>query len=375
MMKHLGFLTISNMHRFYLAFICPLLFVACQGSQPASEAVLTQGLTEHAALSELGRQLMDKPQPFISVQGNKLVDEQGNVVVLRGMNVADPDKLDKEGQWSKTLFEELTDWGANVIRLPVHPKAWRERGSNEYIKLLDQAVQWANALEIYLIIDWHSIGYLPAAKFQHAMYETSMDETKAFWQLIAKRYKGISTIAVYELFNEPTDLGGKAGIADWLVWKGVNEALIDIIYAHDTSVIPLVAGFDWAYDLRPVKDAPIERRGIAYTSHPYPQKAKPENRSKENFFTLWEKHWGFVSDTYPLILTELGWVEEGGFGAHIPVMNDGSYGPQIVEYMSSKGLSWVGWCFDPQWSPTMIHDWNYTPTKQGIFFKKVLQNK
>jgi aryl-phospho-beta-D-glucosidase BglC (GH1 family) len=356
-----------------LVFACGFFCCAGQAAQANHEAVTQQFTIK--TMPELDRQLLAKTQSFISVKGNKLVNEQGKVVTLRGMNVADPDKLVKDGQWSKALFVELKEWGVNVIRLPVHPLAWRERGQAEYIKLLDQAVLWANALELYLIIDWHSIGYLPSAMFQHPMYETSMEETKAFWQLIAKRYKGVSTIAVYELFNEPTDLGGKAGIADWNVWKAVNEELIDIIYAHDTKVIPLVAGFNWAYDLRPVKQAPIDRPGIAYTSHPYPQKAKSEDKSKENFFALWEEYWGFVGDKYPLILTELGWVNEGGFGAHIPVMDDGSYGPRIVEYMSSKGLSWVGWCFDPQWSPTMIQDWDYTPTQQGVYFKKVLQEK
>ncbi len=48
-----------------------------------------------------------KPQPFISVKGNKLIDESGQQVVLKGMNIADPDKIIQEGKWNKALFEEL----------------------------------------------------------------------------------------------------------------------------------------------------------------------------------------------------------------------------------------------------------------------------
>lgn len=40
-----------------------------------------------------------------------------------------------------------------------------------------------------------------------------------------------------------------------------------------------------------------------------------------------------------------------GYGAHIPVKNDGSCGPQIVEYLEGRGMSWIVWVFDPQWSP------------------------
>jgi|GEM_PF-6745811 len=41
---------------------------------------------------------------FISVKGNKLVDESGNTVILRGVNISDPDKLTKNGKWSKKTF-------------------------------------------------------------------------------------------------------------------------------------------------------------------------------------------------------------------------------------------------------------------------------
>jgi aryl-phospho-beta-D-glucosidase BglC (GH1 family) len=314
-------------------------------------------------------------QTFISVKGNQLVLPSGKPFTLRGVNIADPDKLIKQNQWSSKLFKELQDWGVNTVRLPIHPVSWQQRGKDEYLKIIDQAVLWANEYDMYLIIDWHSIGYLPAELFQHDMYHTTMQETAQFWKEVAFRYQNIPTIAVYELFNEPTDQGGRAGKANWLEWKEVNEALIDIIYAHDKNVIPLVAGFNWAYDLRPIKQNPIEREGIAYAVHPYPQKAKPQIPSKQNFFAMWQEVWGFAAKDYPLIATELGWVNADGYGAHIPVINDGSYGPHIIEFMEQRNISWTAWVFDPNWSPTMISDWEFTPTQQGAFFKKVLLSK
>ena len=107
-------------------------------------------------------------------------------------------------------------------------------------------------------------------------------------------------------------------------------------------------------------------------SHPYPQKAKPEVPDKESYFALWEEVWGFVADDYPMILTELGWVREDGYGAHIPVINDGSYGPMIAEFIESKGLSWTAWIFDPDWSPVLIEDWEFTPSEQGEFFRQLM---
>lgn len=317
-----------------------------------------------------------KAQPLIKVEKNHFVDSNGKTMVFRGVNIADPDKLVRQKQWQKSLFTELSqNWGVNLIRLPVHPVAWQSRGKSEYLKLIDQAVLWANDLGIYLVIDWHSIGYLPTEQYQHPMYDTTEKETRDFWRTIAFRYEGVPTIAVYELFNEPTTMGNTLGQRNWATWKALNESLIDMIYAKDKNVIPLVAGFNWAYDLTDVKTAPIEREGIAYAVHPYPQKAKPAEKTTANYFAMWEQTWGFVAKQYPMIATELGWVQPDGYGAHIPVKDDGSYGPRIVEFMESRGISWTVWCFDPQWSPTMIEDWKFTPTEQGAFFKKVMIDK
>lgn len=58
------------------------------------------------------------------------------------------------------------------------------------------------------------------------------------------------------------------------------EEIIGIIYAHDTNKIPIVAGFNWAYELTDVKFEPIAYPNVAYVTHPYPQKR--ENLGKKN---------------------------------------------------------------------------------------------
>lgn len=318
-------------------------------------------------------------QSFIKVDGNSFVDESGEEFIFRGVNIADPDKLAYQDRWNKELFAEIDRWGANTVRIPIHPLAWRIRGKQWYFDRIDEAVQWANELDMYLILDWHSIGNLEAELFQHVMYVTTQAETTQFWRDVALRYKGVPTIAVYELFNEPThDYIGTGeyslGKADWSTWRVMLEELIDLIYVYDRNVIPLVAGYNWAYDLAPVAEEPVRREGVAYTIHPYPQKAKPKVKNKENFFKSWEQTWGYVADKYPLIATEFGWVREDGFGAHVPVINnDGTYGPNIIEFFEKKDISYTVWIFDPDWSPTMINDWDFTPSEQGAFFKKVMQ--
>jgi endoglucanase len=303
----------------------------------------------------------------IQVKGNSFVNEKGDIIIFRGLNTSDPFKLYHDGQWTKRYLEEIKKWGANVVRFPVHPHNWRTMGKVEYLKLLDLGVQWATELDLYVIIDWHSIGNLRSELFQRPSYETTKKETFEFWQAIAEQYKDNTTVAFLELFNEPTVYNGKLGSSTWAEWKAINEEMITIIRANGSNAIPLVAGFDWAYDLTEAGANPIEAEGIAYVSHPYPQKRpKPWNDQ-------WTKDWGFMAEKYPLILTEIGFCGPDDKGAHIPVISDESYGDAITAYCAEKGISYVVWVFDPQWSPMLIEDWNFKPTRQGKYFMKALQ--
>ena len=306
---------------------------------------------------------------FIHVEGNSFVDEDGNTRIFHGVNISDPDKLDKDGYWSKAHFQVIKDWGANLVRVPVHPAAWQGRGKVEYFKLLDQAVIWASELGLYLNIEWHSIGNLETGVFQHPQYFTTRQETYNFWRDVSHRYAGIPAVAFYEVFNEPTTYNGQLGQISWTQWKTIVEQMIGIIFAHDTKVIPLVGGFDWAYELRSVRNDPIDFAGIGYVSHPYPMKAKQP--WEEN----WEKDFGYVADTYPLMAGEIGFMAADLPGAHIPVISDEEYGRRITAYFEKKGISWTAWCFDPDWPPQLISDWDYTPTAQGAFFRGYMLGK
>jgi hypothetical protein len=61
--------------------------------------------------------------------------------------------------------------------------------------------------------------------------------------------------------------------------------------------------------------------------------------------------------------------------ANVPIVGDESYGDALTLYCAKRGISYTPWCFDIHWSPTLIKDWNYTPTRQGAFFKQALPRK
>ncbi len=306
-----------------------------------------------------------KKLPLISVSGNKFVNADSDTILFRGLAISDPDKLADQGYWTKKHFEKVKEMGTMLVRIPIHPAAWRQRTPREYLKLLEQAVEWCSELEIYIIIDWHSIGNLGMEIFQNPMYNTTKTETYNFWKTIAWHFRGHNTIAFYELFNEPTLFKGMLGHMSWAEWKDINENMIHLIQAYDPEVIPLVAGFDWAYDLTPLHFEPINAEGIGYVTHPYSIKRKAPWPDK------WEENFGFAAGQFPIIATEIGFVLHEG-----DVIDENHYGPIVINYLESKGISWIAWVFDADWHPSMFESWDkYELTPPGEFFKKALHGE
>lgn len=305
------------------------------------------------------------PLPAVKVDGNRFVlEETGAPIVFRGVSASDPASLLERGVWGRSYFEAVAAWNANVIRIPVHPADWRALGGERYLELLDEAVEWCGELGLYVIIDWHTIGNVLTGVYHRAIYLTSRDETYRFWHVIAHRYAGNPTVAMYELYNEPTNRGGRMGPLPWEDYARFIEGLIEMLYAIDDRKIPLVAGFNWGYDLTPVRDRPIQFPGVAYVTHPYPQKRTPPWEDQ------WEADWGFVAERYPIVATEFGFMQADERGAHVPVIGDETYGEALIDFFEERGISWTAWVFDPLWTPPLLEDWEFTPSRQGRFFRE-----
>jgi aryl-phospho-beta-D-glucosidase BglC (GH1 family) len=306
-----------------------------------------------------------KALSLIKVEGNKFVNSEGKTILFRGISISDPDKIERQGHWNKNHFEKVKETGAMIVRIPVHPVAWRDRTPEKYLELLDQAIEWCTDLGMYVMIDWHSIGNLGMELFQNPMYNTSKQETYQFWRTIAQHFVGNNTVAFYEIFNEPTTYRGQLGSMTWAEWKGINEKIIELIRSFDKETIPLVAGFDWAYDLSPLHDDPINAEGIGYVTHPY------ENKRTQPWEPKWEENFGFAADKYPVVATEFGFGLRQG-----QTIDAQHYGNKIISYLESKGISWMCWVYDPEWGPRLLKSWDtYELTESGDFFKKAMHGE
>lgn len=141
------------------------------------------------------------PTGRLQVSGTKLTDESGNIIQLRGVSTHGiswfPDYVNYDA------FATLRDdWGANVVRIAMYPEEYNgylSGGDKAALKqIIDNGVNYATDLGMYVIIDWHVLNYAPSRHTQEAC---------DFFAEMASKYSGHDNV-IYEICNEPVG-------ADW----------------------------------------------------------------------------------------------------------------------------------------------------------------
>jgi aryl-phospho-beta-D-glucosidase BglC (GH1 family) len=311
------------------------------------------------------------PLPLLSVQGNKIVDQAGKSIVLKGLNICYPSIVKNDGHWTEDYFKQLASWGTKLVRVPIDPGSYRQMGQKGAFELLDQAVDWSKKYGMYVMVDWHSIGNPISGIFQDPWADelkTTDAEMKEFWGAVADRYKGEPAVAFYEVFNEPAGLEYKGGHMTWAQWRDMADGIIDVIYAHNPKAIPVVGGINWAYDLKGAGAEPLRNKGVVYACHPY------SGHAGEPWEESWERDFGYLAKIHPVMLTEFG------FDPHDTILPsvykaDTNYGKRILDFAKARGMSWTAFVFynGSGWPMPLFKDWNYTPTESGAFFKEMLK--
>lgn len=187
----------------------------------------------------------------LSVVGNKIVDQDGNPIVLRGMSLF-------WSQWSGRYYNPevvkwlKNDWKCTIIRAPLAVDYNGYLNNPEKEKAKIKAVIEAAIVEgLYIVIDWHD----------HEA-EKHLEEAKAFFGEMAKLYGKYPNI-IYEPYNEPLNVSWDKVI------KPYHEAIIDTIRAHDADNLIVCGTRGWSMGVNDPAVNPIEGRNIAYTLHFY----------------------------------------------------------------------------------------------------------
>ena len=311
------------------------------------------------------------------VEANAFVDQNGKPMVFRGMSAIDPiyqrfDDAPGHTLWNEQYYRVMAQWCANIIRLPILPSSLRNYGMEKTLDTLDQTIAWAAKNKLYVIIDFHSIGWPPEDFYppEAPWFSTTPKEIMDFWETISSRYADNNTVAFYELYNEPVTsasykdyFGVSTTLDDWLVWKKFMEQIIAGIRTNDPDKIILVGGLQFAYDLSFVANAPITGKNVAYATHPY---------SHSKWKNDWKTAFGDLSSQYPVFATEFGY--DAG-GSPDDYYNGIPYHQAIVEYLEEHHISWAVWNFDASWAPTLLLDnFTYQPSPAGEYFRSIMLN-
>jgi hypothetical protein len=365
-------------HAFKLSLFIIVLFllIACGNLQPESSSV-----TESTTISTKSPEIETNSVPDMSssldqlqVVGNKIVNENGEVVVLRGYGINDPillsdGRFEEDPNWTVALFREVHDWGATIVRLPIHPPNFK-KDEAEALEILDQAIQWADMNDLYVIIDYHAFAFPPREFLAKLCYETctaaTMADTIHFWQVVSERYAGNNTVAFYEIFNEPASHPWTAGIQenqeDWLIWRDFNELVIDMIRVNDPDTIVLSSGLSFSKDQSFILAYPVERGNVAYAVHHNPTSS-------------WK--FGEIADHFPVVVTEvsftLGLTGSEAYSNESKHNGSQLYRYDVTDLMIEKDMSWTVAAFAPSWGGfTMIEDGSFKPTETGLFWKEFI---
>jgi len=310
------------------------------------------------------------------VKGNKIVDESGQEKNFRGLAIVDPVYHYCTSQpgitydldylpWQEENFIKMKAWGANIIRLGIEPNSWQSQSNTDIFLILDEAIGWAAKQEMYVILDFHSIGFAPTNKYENG-YKTTQKVMKSFWNSISSYYKDNNVVAFYEIFNEPFNEDGPATSSSWQTYKTYTEGIIDLIRTNDPDSVVIVGGLDHGYDLSQAITNPINKTNVVYAAHPYPDKTK--------WGRSWDEAFGNLKDSHPIFATEIGF-DQGLSGEQVEssYVGSGLYRDDLKTYLTDKNISWTAWCFSIDWEPTLLIDKNYTPSDSGNFFKTWLQ--
>jgi endoglycosylceramidase len=306
-----------------------------------------------SGIIEYGRERMK----WLRTNGKWVVDEDGNIVILRGVNFHGYE-VGAFNEHTEADYERIRSWGFNVVRLPIAwsyieptPGFYNDSYFSEHV---DKDIMWAKKHGLYIILDMHQWKWSPyftypgkgtngmpvwlvngypnseegknqaVADFWLGKGPNGTDATPTnpsmqdryikAWRYVASRYSNESTIIAFDLFNEPPDTSAEglttSKVRDYLF--SFYERLIDSIRAVDSNHIIIyqaLGGGAWWAKL-------LDKPNIVFSTHYYDldQNYSGDKAEIEEDFLV--RRWNAPKDNpiknwnIPIIIGEFGYNDD-----------------------------------------------------------------
>lgn len=274
-------------------------------------------IIDNNQINEQSNEISNNPQTPIQkygklkVEQSKLVSEDGNTVILKGISTHGiewfPQYVNKES------FKLMRDeYNMNLIRLAVYSEGYNEKQN----KIIEEGIDYATDLGMYVIVDWHILN--------DNNPNINKEKAKVFFSYIANKYKNNINI-IYEICNEPN--GNTMWEKDI---KPYAEDMINLIHGINEDAIILCGTPQFCQKINEVTKSPITgHKNIMYTLHFYASTHKQELRNELS---------DAIEKGLPIFVSEFGISEASGNGSiNIDEAN------KWIDLLISNNISFVYW--------------------------------
>jgi endoglucanase len=354
----------------------------------------------------------------VKVQGNHLIDGNGQTLQLRGVSVSGLEFVAVQG-WSPKDpwggagpdWRAIRSWQANAVRIPLNEASWLgypcvdfkgathnpDPGGN-YKAMVASTVSQATNAGLYVILDLHWSAPANACPLAQNLMADA-DHSLAFWTSVATQFKSYTNV-LFELFNEPFIGGpGPVGESSWrtvmqggdltyYITKNANggeaqvdfhwhaagmQQMLDAVRANGAGNVILIGTPSWSQDLSQWTDNapndPLHQIGVVWHAYPNSNIAGDSQavvpKLGRNAYH-WAEH--ILAAGYPILITETGDHDApGAVGA--------PYLAQLLPWADERQISYLGWTWNVWGNPddVLIKSAAGAPTEgYGAEFKQHL---
>lgn len=321
-------------------------------------------------------------QGFLHRDGQKIVDGNGNNVLLRGLGIgglmvqegymlktadfAGPQYQIKEkiteliGEKNTTEFytaykkkgltkrdvDSLAVWGFNSIRLPMHYNLYtlsieqeKVKGENTWLdegfKMTDELLEWCAANKMYLILDLHAapggqgkdanISDYDTTKPSLWESEANQDKMVALWKKLAEHYKDNIWIGGYDIINEPnwnfsgTNINGCDETKNEPL-RALQMRITKAIREVDTNHLVIIEGNCWGNNYKGM--FPLWDENMALSFHKY--WSNNDAATIQDILNLRKEH------NVPV------WLGESGENSNVWFL-------EVLKLVESNNIGWAFW--------------------------------
>jgi hypothetical protein len=366
--------------------------------------------------------------PSVRVQGNHLIDANGNLLQLRGVDVSGLEFAAIDGStdpWGgqKPNLTAIAGWKANALRIPLNEASYLgytcyntdgsahnpDPGGN-YKAAVQQIVADATAMGWYVILDLHKnapkgtvngnlVEIAPESTTQNQMADA--DNSVAFWTAIATDFKGNPNV-IFDLFNEPyfDNVVAPSGVSGanvaWTILRdgGTNtlfygdsatfqqhwtsagmQTMVNAVRGTGATNVVMAAGVSWAEDnslwVQFAPDDPAKQLALSW--HAYPQFGAAFGTpayTNPGFASGYAWAEAVLTAGYPIIIGETGDQSSNG-------TSSAPFLAVLFPWVDLHNVSVIGWSWNAWGSSEadLIKDSSGTPTDgYGQAFKSWLVN-